>query len=274
MAVLQEKTGFNNQSIIAGNCAQRALVHSLLLLGIPISEKKAHKKTGVSFLNAMINGTSEKDLKKGIRRCRCFPFEHTFDEWKATKDQIDEYLGSGMPVIIAINDCKHWMVLAGSAGDDSYYWVDSSDAGLYGSDPAREVRNWMDCEGEFYFIAVKPEDDSQLDRSIVAVFDQVYECFDDDDIAEYWGVYLEDVSDAFDSPKDNTDAISAAEFFDRYEKMFVDTIVQYYGELEKADVAYEVGNYRAVAECHRMSVSQERLPSAIMQITAAIALLF
>lgn len=274
MAVLQEKTGFNNQSFIAGNCAQRSLVHSLLLLGIPISEKKAHQKTRVPFLTAMFKGTTEKDLKKGIHRCRCIPFDHTIEEWSEARDKIKEYLESGMPVIISVNEYKHWMVLAGIADEKSFYWVDSSDPDLYGVDSANEVRQWMDCSTGYYFIGVKPEEDAQLARSIVPEFEQVYDCFDDDDIAEYWGVYLEDLADAFDSPGGDTDVISAEEFFDKYEKKLVDTVVHYYGELDRAEVAYEVGNYRAVAECHKMSVSHDKLPLAIMKITAAVALIF
>ena len=184
---MQENIGFENQGSISGTCAQRSLVHSLLLLGISISKNQAHSRTGISKFNAIINGTTENSLIKGINRCNCIAYPYGLTNAKETRSLINQFLNDGKPVIIQTEYKKHWLVLAGRESQDNYYWIDSDDDVLYGYDSWIDIRDWMENNGQYYFIGVRPNDDEQLKHSLVKDFRDVYALFDDEELAESLG---------------------------------------------------------------------------------------
>jgi hypothetical protein len=268
---MQEKIGFDNQGSLSGACAQRSLVHSLLLLGIPISKNEAHSRTGISNLSAIINGTTENSLIKGINRCNCIAYPHGFINAKETRNLINQFLREGMPVIISTENTDHWIVLAGRESQDNYYWIDSDDYDLYGYDSWTDIRDWMEYEGQYYFIGVRPKDDERLNHSLVKDFRDVYALFDDNELAEYWGVYLEDLSEIFDSPSNNMDIYSPEEFFSKYEAKIVDSLCYYNADAGRSRFKWEISNYLKVAIAHKMTLSKSKETDALIDMTVAMA---
>lgn len=272
---MQEVIGFDYQGSFSGSCAQRALVHALLLLGISVSEREAHKATDIPPWLAAWHGTDESHLKKGIRRAHCAPVECSTDEEPAMRAFIERSLRRGMPVIISTDYGGHWAVLAGKHSADELFWIDSGDDELYGAWKWRGIAEWMydDHEEEYYCIAVKPKNESQLFHSLVPRFEKVYELFDDVDLAEWWGYYLEDLNEIFDNPPEGTPALSSDDFFDAYGTEITDAALHYCLFAEREKTEWEMKNYRTVASMHALSISDERVPQALIKLTSALTAL-
>ena len=126
----------------SGNCGQLALVHALSVLGIEVTVAEAHRRTGISRLRAIFEGTDERGLIRGIRRSRCTPLPHLVHSSEEARRLISGYLENSIPVIILTQDEWHWMVLAGMDGD-RYSWIDSADYRLTGTNCWKYVASWM-----------------------------------------------------------------------------------------------------------------------------------
>jgi hypothetical protein len=265
------KIGFDYQRQYDGNCGQRSLMHAMLLLGKPISEDEAHRLTDRPRWKTRMWGTNEHHLKLAIRRAgfKAISKLH-FDRAEAHK-HIDALLDAGNPVIICTEDNQHWAVLAGRAGTSQYYWIDSADDDLYGVWNWTDIADWMEWQGEYYFIGVAPKSKSEKRTSAVPDFFRMYHEFDDDDLAEYWGWYLQDLRACFDLPRHTSGAVNARDFFEEYGKTIFDSCREACRDVDENQLKYEFGNYRKVALVHNMSVSRDRVPEAIARLSSAVS---
>ncbi len=266
----ETKIGFDYQRRHDGNCGQRALVHALLILGHPISEDEAHQLTDRPRWKTRLWGTNEHHLKLGVRRAGFKPMARLVYDRAEAHRKIDFMLEAGNPVIICTEDNQHWAVLAGKAGSSAYYWIDSADDDLYGAWNWTDIADWMEFNGEYYFIGVAPKTKADRRTSAVPDFSRMYQEFDDDELAEYWGWYLEDLRDCFDLPEHTAGAVNAREFFEKFGRIIYGACKDACRELDDNQLRYEYGNYRKVALVHNMSVSRERLEEAIARLTSAI----
>ena len=152
------KGKYHRQYSFEGNCGQHALVHALGCLGIHISIGEAHRRTGVSRLRAMFEGTDEHSIMKGIRKSGCKPLPHLVHGEAKARKIITRYLRKGIPVITLIDEEEHWMVLSGMKGE-RFKWIDSVDERLTGTSSWKTVAEWMgskDAIGTtFYFVGVQ-----------------------------------------------------------------------------------------------------------------------
>lgn len=147
---------YHQQYSFEGNCGQHALVHALGCLGIHISIGEAHRRTGVSRVRAMFEGTDEHAIMQGIRKSGCKPLPHLVHGQDKARKIITRYLRQDVPVIILIDDQEHWMVLSSMKGE-KFRWIDSVDEGLTGTSSWRTVAGWMgygEGGGCYYFIEV------------------------------------------------------------------------------------------------------------------------
>lgn len=147
---------YHRQYSFEGNCGQHALVHALGCLGIHISIGEAHRRTGVSRLRAMFEGTDEHAIMKGIRKSGRKPLPHQVHGDAKARRIITRYLRQGVPVIILIDEEEHWMVLSGMVGE-RFKWIDSVDEWLAGASAWKTVSGWMgygDDGEDYYFIGV------------------------------------------------------------------------------------------------------------------------
>ena len=147
---------YHRQYSFEGNCGQHALVHALGCLGIRISIGEAHKRTGVSRLRAMLEGTDEHAIMRGIRKSGCRSLPHLVHGKAKARRILTRFLTRGTPVIILIDEEDHWMVLSGMKGE-TFTWIDSVDERLTGTSSWKTVTGWMeygDGGGNYYFIGV------------------------------------------------------------------------------------------------------------------------
>ena len=147
---------YHRQYSFEGNCGQHALVHALGCLGIHISIGEAHRRTGVSRIRALFEGTNEHAIMKGIRKSGCKPLPNLVHGEAKARRIITRYLSQGFPAIILIDEEEHWMVLSGMKGE-RFTWIDSVDERLTGTSAWRTVAGWMgywEDAYSFYLIGV------------------------------------------------------------------------------------------------------------------------
>lgn len=266
----ERKIGFDYQRRSEGNCGQRSLMHALLLLGHAVSEDEVHKLTDRPRWKTKLFGTNEHHLKLGIRRAGFKPMARLAYDRAEAHRHIDSMLEAGYPVIICTEENQHWAVLAGKAGSTQYYWIDSADDDLYGVWNWTDIADWMEFNGEYYLIGVAPRSKADKRTSAVPDFFRMYQEFDDDDLAEYWGWYLQDLRACFDLPEHTAGAVNARDFFDEYGKTILEACKDACRDVDENQLRWEYTNYRKVALVHNMSISRDRLPDAVARLTAAI----
>ena len=152
---MKRRTGFRRQRD-PGTCGQRSLIHALLLLSHPISEKEAFRACGVTRKETNEHGTDEKELIRAIKF-----FGHSYsvlDTWsrKTARQFIDKHLDAGSPIIISVDNIQHWAVLA-RREKDKYSWIDSADNKLMGCREISDILDWMRFLFHYYGIAIKPK---------------------------------------------------------------------------------------------------------------------
>lgn len=151
---MTRKIGFRTQRD-PGTCGQRSLIHALLLLHHPISEKQAFKACGVTRKLVNDEGTDEKEL---IRAIKHFGYRHSIlntRHRRIAKQFLNRHLGSGCPIIISVQEEEHWAVLA-RRERSKYVWIDSADERLIGKWGIADVLGWMWSRLGYFAIAIKP----------------------------------------------------------------------------------------------------------------------
>lgn len=290
MGRIQSYDGFNYQDAGAGNCAQRSLVHALLLSGTPCSEQMAHELTGVGYWRSAVLGTNEAALKKGLRgaglkyeECRIVVKERMNAESKF-RGWVDSQIDRKRPLIVYTttdyDSWDHWAVLAGKAGPENYYWIDSVDNELYGKWGWADIEEWArnpeaenDSGDELYYaVAVIPPDEGRM--SLVPRFGEAYAAFPGDGLDEAWGVYLEDLLEYFDCPELSVPQIDAKDFFARFSDIIKNGPLKEYAYSERGHVEWEMKNYERVATLHGLTVSasEDALIRAVAGMTGALTM--
>jgi ABC-type bacteriocin/lantibiotic exporter with double-glycine peptidase domain len=152
---LKEQSAFRRQQD-PGTCGQRSLIHALLLLGHPISERRAFKACGVTRREANQEGTDEKELLRAIKYLGYRYSVIKTSSRIAARQFINRHLSSGSPIIISVQNEEHWAVLAGRR-KSKYVWIDSADDNLMGFWRVTEILDWMKYRSGYYGIAIKPK---------------------------------------------------------------------------------------------------------------------
>ena len=185
----------------------------------------------------------------------------------------------GSPIIISTDDSEHWAVLAGRQGS-KYVWIDSDDNNLIGAWPWADVHHWM-CpdpakakpnDPPYYGIGVTPKASSLLAHSLVPRITEARKLLEDADLCEYWGYYLEDLLTIFDSPT-RGEAITAQDFFERYEKTVIDATTIHYAYSDLQQLRWEAACYRKVAMAHNLTISPQQVIPAVASLSAALAVI-
>jgi len=274
---MQEIIGFNWQDKRNGQCGQYAFTHALLVLGIPVSIREAHRLQKWPIWKTSDIGTDEEKIKRGLKKCNCKAIEYTVYDDQEAKKIVDDLLNQDCPVIICTNNYNHWAVIAGKMGKNKYIWIDSSDDDLIGSWKWQDIADWIACENddgsfEYYILGVKPKDKNYKNHSLVSKFNKVWDLLADPDLCEWWGYYMEDLLEVFDCDYSAKERVTADEFFKLYKKKIVETINYFYPGPDKKYIEYEINNYEKVAKAYNLFVSKDKIPEALISFTSALTL--
>jgi len=270
---MQQQIGFDWQSFYSGACGKYSLVHSLLILGIPLSLKEATKATGLSWWETARIGTDESKIKKAIRSFDCKPIEYKTMSENDFRKKLDSLLRLGVPAIVSFDGDDHWAVICGNRNKDEYYYIDSADSELI------SYYRWDDLVDDidndtYYLIGVKPNNANNLKHSLVHNFSEVEKVLNRGDaLYKWWGYYLEDLNEVFDCPDSTKNVITASEFFDIWGRKIFNTAKYFYHYFDDAQMKWELNNYRKVAEMHNLTLSKDKLNEALISFSAALTYL-
>jgi hypothetical protein len=260
---LDEIFGFNYQDH-SGNCGQWALLNILLILGSPISNKDAHEKTKTSKLDAWINGTDEKRIKKALRKFGCKPEDYNIFDENELKIIIDKYLTKNIPLIISVSDYQHWNVLACKKAD-RYYWIDSSEESIIGFCKWDAIVEWMQAKDKqpFYFIAVHPSANSYPIKNI----DSLYRISINNEWLFFnYGRTLRDLLDILTSDNNKPDK-DAAILLNKHKDNVVSNIVYLYENADEEDLYEMMDNYITLAKMHNIKYSGRNEVEVLIRLT-------
>ena len=234
-------------------------------------EMRSTKQLAYIRLLTRAVGTSSERLKRGIRYFGCKPVECFCDNPDKLRRNLDALLTKGCPAILAVDNADHWAVIAGKASRDGIL-LDRLARTISSSAhwPWEKIVDWIDSE-QFYMLGIVPRVERQLRHSIVPTFQQGCTSSCAMTICEnigdtIWRTCLK----CFDCPENGADAFSAKEFFRLYGKMLLDACCYYYIDADEDKMRWELGNYRKVAIAHRLTVSRNKIPEAIANLSAAL----
>ena len=234
---MKEKYAFDWQTL--GTCGQISTVHCLALLGIIITNIEAHNATGIHPIEAKIRGTDSKYIRKALRHYNCKPVEYDIKNPDVLKQKINKLLDKHIPLILSCDDWEHWAVLAGRNGRNKYYWIDSGNSDLMGYSTWNEIKDWIETEDSYFFIAAIPHDDSKAVKNIPGLY-KIYK--NNEELFLKWGYLLADLVDVFDGNKNSSKRISAKEFFEGYKNIILETIEQLYLDTDKEEIKEKLNN--------------------------------
>lgn len=265
---MKEIYGFNYQQY--GNCGQFALLNALLLLGIPVTNKQAHLKTGITITKSTISGTDSKNILKGIKSFNCKAIKYQSDSESETKNRIDYLLSKKIPLIISCENYDHWAVLAGKK-DNKYYWLDSADEDIIGLSDWNEIDDWIKYEDEddykYFFIAVKPKDSGYSISNLNELYKISYR---NEDLFFTCGEKLQDMPEIFHF--DAKANYSAGKLLSQYKEIIVEGICRLYYYADKTEIEKLFNDYLTIAELYNLKVDKEIRVQALIQFTILLTL--
>jgi hypothetical protein len=267
--ILNKKFGFNYQE--HGNCGQYALLNALLLLGIPISVKDAHKKTKVTRLKALWQGTEPEKIIRGIKKygCRAEPF--TCNDEKKLKVKIDTYLEAGIPLIVCVEDWEHYALLARRI-NKKYYWIDSADSDIIGHSSWVEIAEWLessDDDEKYYCIAVIPPKDNNALKDIEKLLKMSRK---NEDLFNSYGYLLRDLLDIIGDQGSSGKQIPVAEFLDRHRDEVINSIGELYYYTDKKELKQIAKDYIAIAELHNLMLAADDELDALTRLAVMVTM--
>ena len=120
---------FKKQPFLSGDCGHYSMMHALYLLGIDVPLKYCRKATGVGPIRAARpgkwGGVDEKQILKGLKNLGRTVMEIHVDNEDLFRAKIKQFLTQNLPIIIAVKNDRHWIVLSGIGEHEHYHWVDS-----------------------------------------------------------------------------------------------------------------------------------------------------
>jgi hypothetical protein len=263
---MKEIYGFNYQQY--GNCGQFALLNALLLLGIPVTNKQAHIKTGITITKSTISGTDSKNIVKGIKSFNCKAIKFQSDSESETKNRIDYLLSKNIPLILGCENYDHWAVLAGKKAN-KYYWLDSADEDIIGLSKWDEIEDWIKYEDDYkyFFIAVKPKNSGYSISNPSELYKISYK---NEYLFFTCGEKLQDLLEIFHF--DAHANYSAAKLLNQYKATIIEGICRLYYYADKSEIEKLFNDYLTIAELYNLKVDKEIRVQALIEFTILLTL--
>jgi hypothetical protein len=301
----EKPLGFEYQPKIEGSCGAYALGHALNLVGVNGRiETLKNSSSYVSWSKSVENnlsfsgfinpfntvlkisndvGTLEKGIVSGIKKNGCNPVKIDNHSKPISKKILDKHLRSGYPIILFVNYSKvkgdngHWLVCAGKT-KGKYIIIDS----LPLKQENREIISlytWgkvadrcINFESEktyfqLYGFAVQ----SSKRISAVKKFNKyLNKILKDNLLREWWGYYLNDLVEIFESGHKLKNKITSKNFFNKFSSTLLKNVLRWNEEIDSTRIKQELLNYQLIADTYNLVISRIRLEEALISFTVAL----
>ena len=295
--------GFEHQGEYENSCGAFALGHALNLVGITgeienfknssnyiswsrSTEKNFRlsglfkRKTYQKIYDGV--GTGERGILSGIKKNGCNPIPIDNYSKQTSRKILDTHLKKGCSVILHASRLtggkisSHWNVCAGKSGN-KYIFIDSYP--LLANKKVISLYSWEEIvkrsiqyekEGNYFQLfgfAVQPPD---CVSAVPRLHKYLTQLFRDESLREWWGYYLEDLREIFDTVGTTKNVITASEFFSKYGPSFLENARYWNSNISKGRIEKELANYQLVADTYNFAVSKSNLDEALIGFTSAL----
>ena len=288
-----------------GSCGVYALAHLMNLLGKPcyindaelytnFRSRYASLKKHFTIYDAIFNfnwtktkifsgyGVKERGMISAISKLGWNPVPYgTLSESEA-REFIDKQFKSNSPILLRVNyqraldEDGHWLV-CGGIHKDRYIIVDSDPIAtnkgilsLYSWEELYRRCTWYNNNGKFFKLnAIAVESNHAL--SLVPNLFEYLGILQKNLILQYWwGLYLSDLVDIFETGNKIENPYNSEDFFKRYSGIIKQNVSYWLDEIETESLNRELNNYRVVAVAYNMSFDKKKLEKVLVGFTSAL----
>lgn len=260
-------------------CGPFALKHALIVLGIFADEKTitriAHSRSK--------NGTNEEQIRRAAKHFGCnVPMVRRHDPEIARKELV-QYLRRGIPALLCINDWNHWITVV-KAEDGRFIALDSQEKAVltiltWSELKSRWVHNEQDkidtnhWESIYDIHPVLPKFRVQTKAKFSIARAQHLRRPENARLAKFWDQYLADMM-TIAKPRTplSKKVISLGEFLRRHERMIVEEVDYWHGEVKRRRAFKILKNLHFVADTYGLVVHDEDEKRAIAGFTSLLTL--
>ncbi len=260
-------------------CGPFALKHALIALGIFADEKTITRIAGTRSKN----GTDEEQLNRAARHYECdLPMIRRHDPEVARKELIG-YLRRRVPVLLCINDWNHWATVV-KAEDGSFILLDSQEKAVlkiltWSQLKSRWVHKEQDEFDKNHFESlydlhpVIPKFRVQTKAGFSIARARYLRRPENIRIARFWDQYLADLM-TIAKPRTplSRKVITLGEFLRRHERMIVQEVDFWHGEVKRRRAFKILKNLHFVADTYGLVIHDEDEKRAIAGFTSLLTL--
>ena len=270
-----QKSFFNIAPTHWWTCGVFSLHHSALVLGVPISFDQIQQLRPIP---ARIIWVEKEDIFELAKMLGLHPADITSSRLKTLRSRIDKALGRNCPVILGVENDRHWVVVGSKCGAN-YICIDSAGDDVFSKQSWAEIEGWIDKEedeAEFEAIVIQPMQRKNRTLSLVPVLGGLWRRFNEDaDLAEEWGNYLYDLrANRLFRPKSQCSkkSLSGERFFEHYRSQLRRLVIERYedDEIDSVDIDKVIRNFRIVVRSHSLFIEEASVERAMARLPECI----
>ena len=260
-------------------CGPYALKHALALLGVAAHENEIAK----AARTRRKHGTDDDQLRRAARKYACqFPLVRRLDPERARRDMAT-YLRRGIPVLLCLDEWEHWVTIARQERGQ-FIVLDSMDNAVLSILPWPRLRKrWVYHEPDDYdrearhtyfdFHPVIPRFRVRTRPHLSGARVRHLRRAENRLISYRWNEYVADLMDLC-RPRTplSENVLSLGEFLRRHEKMILQQVNHWHGDVNLPAAARTLHHLRFVADTLGMVIPEKWEKRTIAGITALLTL--
>ena len=253
-------------------CGPFALKHALIALGRVANGEELAKLAHSHWWS----GTDEIRLARAAHAYDCELVGHRVRSPEKARALLQSHLKQKLPVLLCVDDWEHWIVVL-ARQKDNFVLIDSL------LEPVLQVVSWSQLHRRWRYLDLDYDEDEppelyemyplvpRSQHTIRANFSVARTRFlrrpENQALAEHWNDYLDDLLAVCRPRSPNQVARqSMAEFLRRNQKLLLDRVEYWHGDVTRAELVKLLKNYRFVAETYGLVIPGAAARRAIIDM--------
>ncbi len=259
-------------------CGPFALKHALIALGRPSEGEELARIAGTNWWS----GTDEIRLARAARSQNCDLPVIRHRRAERAKSELLIYLRQKTPVLLCVDNWGHWIVVL-TYEKGQFVVIDSL------LEPVLSVLTWPQLRRRWRYLDVDYDESDPP---------EIYEMFpvlprfrvsmqanftvarvrylrrpENQKLSAHWNAYLEDLLAICRPPSALQSApLSMAEFLRRHQKLLVDQVGYWHGEVSGDELVRQLGRFRFVAETYGLVIPESASKRALVDMACLLTM--
>ncbi len=288
-----------------GSCGVYALAHLMNLLGKPcyiedaelytnFRSRSASFKKYLTFNGFIFNykwtktklfsgyGVKERGMVSAIKKLGWNPVPYYTLSEKEAREFIGQKFKTNSPVLLRVNYEKtlnedgHWLV-CGGIHKNRYIIIDSDPIAtkkgilsLYSWEELYRRSTWFNDKGKYFKLNAVAVESKNAINLVPNLFEYLGILQKNLILQYWWGLYLSDLVDIFETGDKIENPYNAEDFFKRYSEIIKQNVSNWLDEIKTESLNRELNNYRVVSEAYNMSFDKNKLEKVLIGFTSAL----